>query len=104
MAVGEGSPGSPLGSGGAGLTEGVAVLRSAIIASADGRCDPERDFACSAPVVAPGVRVESGAALAACFAGGGAADVEGAGLALGFGHNARSFAHDVHAPVPMAFQ
>ena len=100
-----GSPGSPRGNGGAGLTEGVAVLRRAIIASADGRCDPERDLACSAPpLAAAGVRVEAGAALAAGFAAGGAADVEGPGRALGFGHNARSFAHEVHAPVPMAFQ
>ena len=83
------------------MTEGVAVLRSAIIASAEGRCDPERDFACSAPV---GVRVEGGAAPPACFAAGGAADVEGPGRALGFGHNARSFAHAEHAIVPMAFQ
>ena len=99
-----GSGGSALGSGGAGLTEGVDVLRSAIIASAEGRCDPERDFACSPPVVAPGVRVESGAAPPVGFAGGGAADIDGPGRALGLGHNARSFAHTEHATVPMEFQ
>ena len=48
---------------------GALLLRIDIIASAQGRCVPERAFACSAAAAVAGVRVEGGGAAGAFVSG-----------------------------------